>query len=154
MLKHLIILLALFATSTPILAQPGSSGEADRFARIKAAKEAFLREELPLSEKEAAAFFPIYWRYEQELRGNRSGRGGRHGGRNAPEGQLTEAEAIDRLRVNRTRRREMMALQEKSEDAYLKILPATKVIRLHRVEREFREKLLRRLKHSRSGSRN
>lgn len=151
MWKYLIILFLLLPVGADLSAQPDTDNEASRFARIKAAKEAFFREELPLTETEAAAFFPIYWNFDKEIRQFHHGR---HGHRGQEEEVLTEEAALNQLRENRQNRQRMSELHDKAETAYLKVLPAVKVIRIDRTEREFREKLLRRLKQSGRGGKN
>lgn len=128
------------------MAQPGGD-DTSRFEQIRAAKEAFFREELLLSAKEAEQFFPIYWRYEGRIRRSRRQMAREWGKEASPD--LTEAEAKAQLLANREQRRETMVLHDEAEEAYLKVLPATKVIKIHDLERDFREKLLRRLKQSR-----
>lgn len=145
MWKYLFILLIIFSGAGTLAAQPGNE-DASRFEQIRAAKEAFFREELLLSDTEAEKFFPVYWQYERRMRRARREMGGRRGKQAVPD--LTEAEAKAQLLANREQRRQSMEVHEEAEEAYLKVLPATKVIRLHELERDFREKLLRRLKQS------
>lgn len=152
-MNKLLFLLLLFCTTT-LFAQPGRKGpprgerservskeqRAERFAQIKAARQAFITEELELTDKQAAAFFPVYWDFDQrmnagkreDLRRNRPGQ--------APK-ELTEKEARTKLLERRAQKQQMMALSLEAEDKYLKILPATKVVRLPDVERDFKKKL-------------
>jgi len=154
MWKYLILFLFLIAGPTQAWGQPDRSQDSqeERFERIKQAKEAFLREELQLTQSEAAAFFPVYWRYETQIhnarREHRSGR--KHKDRPA----LTEAQALKELMTGRQQRQDLLDLHIEAETAYLEHLPAAKVILLESTEREFREKLLRRLRQDRSGGRN
>lgn len=155
MSKYLILFLFLLFGSTVSWAQPGRNhdNQEERFERIKEAKEVFLREELALTEAEAAAFFPLYWQYDRQTRGLRRPR--RNPERQGPQRPaLTEAQAREQLMTARQQRQHLLDLQIEAETAYLKHLPATKVILLGRAEREFREKLLRRLRQGRSQSRN
>lgn len=126
--------------------------DTSRFERIRIAKEAFLREELALTEAEAARFFPVYWTYDAQLRRGRRHHGRSHG--RTQQSTVAEADALAILERRREERRKMCDLQTEAEDAYLKILSPSKVLGLQRAEREFREKLLRRIKQSRAGRRN
>lgn len=118
----------------------GPGQRAERFARIKAARQAYITEELELTEKQATAFFPVYWGYDKRMNENKRDAGPRI----RPEGKteiLTEAQARTKLLQRRAHRQQMLTLSLEAEDKYLKLLPATKVIRLPEVEREFRRKL-------------
>jgi len=113
---------------------------AARFAKIRAARKAFITEELALTEKETAAFFPVYWMYDEKLRTSiRSSVKLRKD--SAANVELAEAEARQLLLINRASRQETLALRNEMEDKLLTILPATKIIRLSEIEKEFRSKL-------------
>lgn len=152
--RMLTTLLFILLLAPALRAQIGRGGAGDRFARIKAAKEAFLREELALTPAEAEAFFPVYWRYEREIRQLRPRMMGLRGGPPPTSATMTETEARAKLAENRQQRRELMALHNRAEDAYLKLLPATKVILLEPAEQAFRQELLSRLKQSGGRRRN
>lgn len=151
-MNKLLLLLILFYTSVGY-AQPGHKGHktgdgkemnseqrSERFARIKAARQAFITEELELSPKQAAAFFPVYWDFEKRMaEGKRNGPEHNRPGTESP--KLTEKEARAKLLQRRTHRQQMLTLSLQAEDEYLKLLPATNVIRLPEIEREFRGKL-------------
>ncbi len=158
-MKQLILLLGLCLFSLTSQAQPGGrDGEdrlevrAERLERVKAARQAFIAEELALSAKEAAAFFPVFWRYEEKMRSGmpRRERDKQQAGRT----DLTEAEALALMRSYRQHRQEMVDLKTEAENAFLKILPATKVIRLPEVEKAFRKRLWERAKGLREQRRN
>lgn len=152
-MNKLLFLLLLFCTTT-LFAQPGREthprGErseqvkpgqrAQRFARIKAARQAFITEELELTDKQAAAFFPVYWDFDQRTGQIKREAVLRFRPDQSPK-ELSEQEARTELLQRRTKKQKMMTLSLEAEDEYLKILPATKVIRLPEVEREFRAKL-------------
>lgn len=152
-MNKLLFLLLLFSTTT-LVAQPGREGNprgertgrispeqrAERFAKIRAARQAFITEELELTEKQAAAFFPVYWDTEQRMAESKKDGARRNHPGLAPQA-LTEQEARTELLKRRTQRQQMLTLSLEAEDKYLKILPATKVVRLPDVEREFKRKL-------------
>lgn len=144
-MKHLLIIALVVLFTGLVQAQPEPRPDDPRFERIQAAKEAFILEELSLTDAEADEFLPLYRRYDEQLRRYRrkfmEGRRPRPG--QAP---LSEEEARKRLRANRQKRTEMVALHNEAEAAYLRVLPATKVLRLEEVERAFREELLGRLR--------
>ena len=150
MWKYVLIIFLSFGTLSA-QGQPGT--RAERFDRIKEAREAFLREQLALSAEESEVFFPVFWRYDSRIR-----KGRRDFGLDQRENafaldQLSEKEARELLLTNRKRKQEILALETEAEEAFLRILPARKVVLLHQAEKEFREKLLRRLKQQRRGDR-
>lgn len=154
MWKYMILLLLLVSASTQSWGQPGREqhSQEERFERIRQAKEAFLREELQLTQTEVAAFFPVYWRYETRIHDIR--REHRSSRKHKERPELTEAQALKELMTARQQRQDLLDLHIEAETAYLEHLPAAKVILLEAAEREFREKLLRRLRQDRGGGRN
>ncbi|TXF87077.1 hypothetical protein FUA23_18970 [Neolewinella aurantiaca] len=162
-MNKLFFFLAFFMiTATSLVAQPGRNtslpGErteragtemrSERFGRIKAARQAFITEELALTAQQAADFFPVYWEYEERLaEGKKDGPARKTPGHATQE--YTEEEARTELLNRRTHKQQMLTLTLEAEDKYLKILPATKVIRLPEVEREFRKKLWERTRRPR-----
>jgi hypothetical protein len=146
-----LLLFLFILCAAPLVAQPGhergghnerlsTEERADRFARIKAARQAFITEELELSKQQATSFFPVYWAYEKRMARDRNEP--RHGKTDIyATGKMTEAEARSELLQRRTRRQKMLALSLEAEDKYLELLPATKVIRLPETEKAFRRKL-------------
>ncbi|MCX8210685.1 MAG: hypothetical protein OTI34_06550 [Lewinella sp.] len=152
-MNKLLFLLLLFCTTT-LFAQPNQKGHpreeraeqinpeqhAKRFARIKAARQAFIIEELEITEKQAAAFFPVYWDFDQRMVEDKKDIA-RRNRPDQPSKKLTEQEARTKLLERRTQKKRIMALSLEAENKYLEILPATKVLRLPDVEREFRKKL-------------
>lgn len=145
-------LMVLLVVSTfSIQAQPGARGE--RFEQIKAAREAFLKEQLALTSAESTAFFPTFWQYDAKVRKARR-QAGMNRRNNPPDlGSLSEPEALELLRENRKRRQALLALEIEAQEAFLKILPARKVVLLYPAEKAFREKLLQRLRQRRGGPR-
>ncbi|MEM6770834.1 MAG: hypothetical protein AAF597_09645 [Bacteroidota bacterium] len=150
MWKYLFIII-LTVSSLALLGQPGRGGE--RFERIRAAKKALLQERLALTPQESEAFFPILWNYEERIRKARRDFGSERRVDVATLQALTETEAADLLAANYKRRQEVLALEHEAEMAYLEVLPARKVVLLHQAEKEFREKLLHRLRQQRRGER-
>jgi hypothetical protein len=134
-------------------AENGAPGQGEaRFARIRAARQVFITEQLALTDKEAAAFFPVYWAYDERMRSAKRAAFGNHP---KVEGNtsLTETEARTMLLKDRTFRQEMLTLRNQTEDKLLKILPAAKIIRLPDIEKAFRRKLWERTKGRRGGGR-
>ncbi len=108
--------------------------------RIHLARQAFITEKLGLTPTEVKAFFPLFWAYETRVREFKREAGWRNL-RERSSSTLTEAEALQHLRDERQRRQQLNKLMEEAEDKFLSVLPATKVVRLEEVEKEFRQQL-------------
>lgn len=159
MLKHLMFLSLLcfgfVASAQPGPPPPPPRGEGDRFERIKQARQAFISEYLELTEQEVQAFFPVFWKYEEQMHQLKKAifeqRPGRRGGRRAadPPPDLSEEEAQRQLLEVRENRRKLLELNLDAEAAYLEILPAAKLIQLEEAEKLFRKRLWERAKRAR-----
>lgn len=150
-MTKLLLFLALFCfVCTGVRAQndaryPASSEQrGERFSRIQAARQAYLTEQLNLSDAEAKAFFPLFWTYQDRL----------HDARRDDERldrlsltttTLTEQQARQQLFGNLQRLQQGLDLRREATEKYLTVLPATKVIRINEVERNFRQQLRERI---------
>jgi hypothetical protein len=157
-MKQLILIFFLCHFGGALPAQPGNRPQStdrkelrqERFAKIKAARQAYITEELELTEKEGKAFFPVFWSYEEKLK--QRGAGGKE--KEFKNTDLTEGEALEILHSHRARRQASLNMNMEAEEAYLKVLPARKVILLPEVERKFRKLLWERTREIRKGRRN
>ena len=126
-------------TATGAWAQKG-----DRFERIHAAKVAFITDRLHLSSEQSARFWPVYDRYEQEVKELRKRFLGRYNdGQRYPE---TEQESRQLIDDNFDFQEQQLALKRKYKDEFLKILSPVQLASLYTAEREFKRILLDRLK--------
>lgn len=158
-MKQLILLFALSLFTFTAQAQPGGKRGAagrearkERVERVKAARQAFIAEQLQLTAAEATAFFPVFWKYDEKIR---KGFPRRERDKTAANrDNLTEAEALELINNNRAHRQQLADIKTESEQAFLKILPATKVIRLSEIEKAFRQRLWDRAKGLREQRRN
>lgn len=156
-MKQLIILFLLCFATLQLPAQPGVGfkerleARGEHFAKIREAREAFIAEQLELTPRQSEAFFPVFWSYEEKMRDGMPRRDRKDGETTAP---LTETQALAQLRSQQAQRRQLLALKTEAEEAFLKIIPATKVIRLPEVEKEFRQRLWERAKQAKGRQRN
>lgn len=156
-MKQLIILFLLSFTALQLSAQPGAGfkerleARGERFAKIKAAREAYIAEQLELTPRQSEAFFPVFWSYEEKMH---DGMPRRDRKESDPMPSLTEAQALAQLRRQQTQRQQLLDLKTEAEEAFLKIIPASKVIRLPEVEKEFRQLLWERAKQAKGQFRN
>ncbi len=117
---------------TAVLAQPQRE-------RIEALKKEFLAKKLDLTSDEAAKFWPVYNNYRKEMgdayHERRQKRGGHGWGNNlSPNTELAFETRI-------------LNLKKKYQKEFSEVLPAQKVEQFYMAEREFREQLIKQLKH-------
>jgi len=150
MWKYLLLLFFMGLGST-ISAQPAGQGRDDmrekRHERIRQARQAFIAEQLELSKAEVAAFFPVFWSYQEELeKTKREGiRGRRSPSPDRGVSTMTEAEAKAAILKLQLKRKRLAELNVEAENKYLEILSARKVLKLELAERAFRETLWERM---------
>ncbi|MEL6943423.1 MAG: hypothetical protein AAFO82_12205, partial [Bacteroidota bacterium] len=111
------------------------SAQQTRKERIKAFRAAVFVEELQLTEKEAADFFPIYSAYDkekeelkQELRKAR---------RNVE--LVSDEEAKEQIEIFFQLEEQEIDLKRKYFNRFMEVLPIRKVLRIHKAEQEFRK---------------
>lgn len=146
-----LLLLFFISLSSISSAQPGKQAGEDarekRHERIRLARQAFITEQLELTEVEVAAFFPVFWDYQEQLDDiKKEGFRGRRP--SAPDlgiSDMTEAEAKTAILKLQQERKRVTDLSVEAENRYLKILPAKKVLKLELAERAFRKKLWERI---------
>lgn len=139
LILYVLLILPLFMN-----AQSGSGGE--RFAQIREARELFLEERLALSPEEREQFFPVFWSYETRLQQLRRQIGRERKNRMQPTTQLSESAARALLAKTQQQRAQLLALQAEAENAFLRVLSARKVLELQQAERDFRKKILNKLR--------
>lgn len=116
----------------------------ERFERIHAAKVAFITDRLHLSSDQSARFWPVYDRYETEIRDLRKRFLGKYNdGQRYPEGEPESKRFID---DNFDFQEQQLALKRRYKDEFLKILTPVQLASLYTAEREFKRLLLEKLK--------
>ncbi len=133
--NYSIIMLLIVLTISTTFAQKRMPKE-----KMKALKTAYITNELDLSAKEAEKFWPVYNGYEKELMTLRDQSIMQP--KNKQEKELSEKEAIEILEKIIETEDKMSSIKKNMYEELLKILPATKILKLHHAERKFRRKLL------------
>lgn len=143
--KISFLFLAFIALNT--IAQEDEPG--DREEKIESLKRAFITEKLDLSVEEAEKFWPVYNAYNKDKKANRK--------------ELKDLMHSDKLQTpdkktmqDRIRKGTELRIKEVQRDEQfltdcLEILPPEKVMRLTKIEKEFREKLMDRMRERRQG---
>lgn len=115
-----------------------------RGERIKAMKTAFITQELELTPAEAERFWPVYNRFEKDLRALK--RQEREQMRNSfgdNAKNISDAQAKEILeKLNRIRTQEV-ELHQQREQEILRHIDASKVLRLRKAEHDFQVELLK-----------
>lgn len=132
-----IILLIVFAVSTA-LAQPGDN---ERFEKIRAIKVSYITDKIHLTSEQAARFWPVYNRYDDELRNERR----RIRQQIMKEKNLTEDDARKYIHDNLAYQEKKVELKKKYKDELLKIITPQQLAELYQAEQGFKQILLHQL---------
>ena len=129
---YTLILLTLVGV-TPIVAQDRSDVEVSR-QQLQADRQAIVAKNLPLSEPQAAGFWPLYREYRAALAplGDRSV--ALITTYAAKYGSLTDPDADAMLKESLAIQTERLKVQSKYVDRFKKIVPGTLVTRFYQIE--------------------
>jgi hypothetical protein len=127
-----LILLTLVGVA-PIVAQDRSDVEVSR-QQLQADRQAIVAKNLPLSEPQAAGFWPVYREYRATLAplGDRSVK--LITDYAAKYGSLTDPDADAMLKESLAIQTERLKVQSKYVDRFKKIIPGTLVTRFYQIE--------------------
>lgn len=142
----LTIIIALFI-SINVFSQHRKSRK-----KIKALKVSYITEKLNLSEKEAAKFWPIYNKFENDMYKHF------HENRIALKKKIDAAGGVDTLTEKEAKNfaKQLLALEKNEYDSHInfqsklsKVISYKKIVKLHIVERDFHKSLIKRFKNQR-----
>jgi len=137
-----MVLMLCFLTTT-IHAQERRQ---ERNGRIEAMRVAFITEELKLTVEEAQSFWPIFNEYEAERKKIKKSFDYR---RDIED--MTDAEADTFISQSFVRDQQMLDLKLAYYEKFKTAIPIRKIAQLSRVEKNFRQELLKRMKRGREG---
>ena len=146
-MKKLILILILISTVS-FAQKPNNTGRGSNSEKIKSLKIAHITQELELTSSEAEKFWPIFNEFDEAMMSLRKEQRGEFNGKQRKENieSLSDEEAnilIDKMLAMKTKE----LTYRKELVANLKgVIPPTKILKLQRAERSFKEQLLRRLK--------
>lgn len=142
------LLIFFLSTGLGLLAQQTDDSEESKHEKIEALKISFITEKLSLTSKEAELFWPIYNKFEQDIKTVRR-----------KQRELTKA---FKLKVKPNEQEadkyisEQLVLKQTEIDVvkkyipeFKKVLPTTKVAKLLSIEQEFKIQLLKKIKDKR-----
>jgi hypothetical protein len=143
-----ILLILFLSTGLSLLAQQTDDNEETKHEKIEVLKIGFITEKLALTSKEAELFWPIYNKFEQDIKTVRR-----------KQRELTKA---FKLKAKPTEQEadkyinEQLLLKQIEIDAikkyipeFKKVLPTVKVAKLLSIEQEFKIQLLKKIKDKR-----
>lgn len=136
--KGILIIVMGFTLSFPVSAQD----HRERYEQIEAIKVAFITSKLDLNTEEAQKFWPVYNNYQKELMELMKKR--------REDRQKTNIDPNDKINADLAYESRMLDLKKKYKKLYLKAIPPEKILLLYQAEREFREHLIKQLKHRRT----
>lgn len=144
-MKKLVLILLLITF--------GMQAQRDRSEKIKAIKIAYITEQLDLSSSEAEKFWPIYNDHEEKRHALREN-GRREVYTKIRDGidDMSDTEANQLLDKYLDFKAQELRSNEELVNKLRKVLPPRKILKLKKVEEDFKKKLLERLKKRRHGN--
>jgi hypothetical protein len=143
-----ILLILFLSMGLNLLAQQTDVSEETKHEKIDVLKIGFITEKLALTSKEAELFWPIYNKFEQDIKKVRK-----------KQRELTKAFKLKTKPSEQEADKyinEQMVLKQNEIDAvkkyipeFKKVLPTTKVAKLLSIEQEFKIQLLKKIKDKR-----
>ena len=140
--KQIVLFVAMLLLWTLAASAQSDQGRRHRFSPeeyVQKAKTYIIRE-AGLTPTEAAAFFPLYHKMKNQQRklsrevGNLM--------RDAWRGNLSEEESLVLLNTLRDKEEDILELEEKYQKKFLKIVPASKLLKVKIAEKKFERKML------------
>jgi hypothetical protein len=145
-MKHCLLLLLSFFLVLPATAQRSATRQ--DVQRVQAAKIGYLTKRMNLSDEQAQRFWPVYHRYEEELRAARRKAFARlHDKRNPP--VQSEADALRTIESRLDAQEDRLEVQRKYKSEFLRVLSAEQLLALYDAEREFNRLVLQRVRQQR-----
>lgn len=147
-----ILVLLLISLSFGAFAQNNDDADEGKNEKVAALKIAFITERLNLSSKEAELFWPVFNRFEQEMKAVRKKE--KQASRIFKDKTtVTEAEADKFITEQVQLKQQEIDLLKRYLPEFKKVLPASKVARLLSLEQEFKLQLLRSMKQRNNNNR-
>jgi len=140
LLSLLLLLCVVMATG---LAQ---EGKRDRNARVEAMRSAYITEQLDLTVEESQKFWPIFNEYEAERKKIKKSFSVRK-----DIDEMTEQEASDFVEQSLVRDQQMLDLKRTYFEKFRTAISIKKIARLPRIEKSFRQELIKRMRQNREG---
>lgn len=134
----ILTLSILVLSQHSVWAQRGEGNNKERWERYRSEKVAFLTTNLELTPEEAQQFWPVYNQMEKEKGEMHEKKRELEQRVRAAEETISDDEIIKLTREFASIEEKEGALSKKYNEEFLKILPPKKVLKLYKVEGEFR----------------
>lgn len=153
----LYIMLALVLSTGAAFTQDGgdkASRRAQKKAKIKEMKIAFLTQEMGLTEGEAQNFWPVYNAHGEKMKAIRKEhRELRNKFKGKKIDDLSDAEANELIDGEAAFRQKKFDAENQFNSDLKSVLPVKKVLKFHKAERKFKRKLLKKMRKRGKGKR-
>ena len=147
-MKRIIVLFLFSIFSLQSSAQRG--GARQNLQRVQAAKVGYITERVALTPEQAERFWPVYNRYQKELRTvRRTNLDAARDRRQAAGSELSEAQSRQAIEASLEMQEERLALKRKYKDEFLRVISAQQLVELYQAEQDFNRVLLQRLRQQR-----
>lgn len=144
-LKQVTLLMLMLLTFTAGFAQ---SGKQQRMEKIKSIKVGFITDRLQLTPDQATKFWPVYNKYEDELRSVRRSFFQQYKDQKKNMDEETSRRFIE---DNLEYQEEELKIKKKYKNEMLKVISAQQLAELYQAERDFRKMLVNELRERRMG---
>ena len=147
--KMIMMTALLLAGVSATFGQDGSRKEnmKAKKEKIKAMKIAYITEKLELSTEESEKFWPVYNKHEDQRRALKKSAKEKHD----PATPMTEEKANEMINQSIIMKQKELDLYKTYVSELKGVLPSTKILKLHRAEREFKRVLLKKMKERKEG---
>lgn len=146
-MKNIIIIITIFLSAlTSLQAQDKN----DHREKIKALKVAFITQELNMSSQTAQKFWPVYNKYEKDKRTL-------HKRENVDWdniGTISDSQAEEMLKEYLAVEREEYVIKRQLFSDLKKILSASEIVQLHKLEADFNKKMIQEYRNRTKATRN
>lgn len=153
----LYIMLALVISAGPLFSQVEGGKDnkrAQKKAKIKEMKVAFLTQEMDLTETEAQNFWPVYNSHADQLKSLRKEhRSLRDKFKGKSIDDLSDAEANELMNGEMEFHQKKFDVEKQFNADLKSVLPVKKVLKFHKAERQFKRKLLKKMRRRGKGKR-
>jgi len=125
-----------------LLMSTGALAQQRRLERVHAMKVGFITSRLQLSASQAERFWPIYNRYESDLRATRR----QHLKQRVAPRDMTDEQAKTQIENNLELQEAVIDLKKRYKNEFLKVISARQLMDLYDAEKDFRQELVKELR--------
>jgi len=135
--KYIIVIVLVFAGHEVFSQPPASfrSGGLTPSKKLNAIRDSYIDRQLDLTDEQKAKFWPLYRRYNQEITEVRS----------LKRQNLIENKSKDQMEKDIEFGQQILDIKKRYNQEFLKVIPADKVNKMYRSEREFTDEMIKRL---------